>query len=88
MTSKCLSCSFAELNLACPKYNLGVGSGSHGRQTSRMLEGIEAVLLDLCPDMVMTYGDTNSTLAGTLAAAKLHIPVSHAGRQAHIQERR
>jgi len=68
---------FAELNLACPEYNLGVGSGSHGRQTSRMLEGIEAVLLDLRPDMVMTYGDTNSTLAGTLAAAKLHIPVCH-----------
>jgi UDP-GlcNAc3NAcA epimerase len=68
---------FDELSLACPKYNLGVGSGSHGKQTSRMLEGIEAVLLDLRPDMVMTYGDTNSTLAGTLAAAKLHIPVSH-----------
>jgi UDP-GlcNAc3NAcA epimerase len=68
---------FDELNLPCPKYNLGVGSGSHGKQTSRMLEGIEALLLDLRPDMVMTYGDTNSTLAGTLAAAKLHIPVAH-----------
>lgn len=68
---------FAELDLPCPEYNLGVGSGSHGKQTSRMLEGIEAILLEARPDMVLTYGDTNSTLAGTLAAAKLHIPVAH-----------
>lgn len=68
---------FSELALPCPEFNLLVGSGNHGWQTSRMLEGIEAILLDLRPDMVMTYGDTNSTLAGALAAAKLHIPVCH-----------
>jgi UDP-GlcNAc3NAcA epimerase len=68
---------FSELALPCPQFNLSVGSGNHGWQTSRMLEGIEAILLDLRPEMVMTYGDTNSTLAGALAAAKLHIPACH-----------
>jgi UDP-GlcNAc3NAcA epimerase len=68
---------FDELGLPSPEYNLGVGSGSHGVQTGRMLEAIETVLLDVCPDMVLTYGDTNSTLAGALAGAKLHIPIAH-----------
>ena len=68
---------FDELGLPQPEYNLGIGSGRHGVQTGRMIEAIESVLLNVRPDMVLTYGDTNSTLAGALAAAKLHIPVSH-----------
>lgn len=68
---------FDELGLKAPDHHLGVGSGSHGRQTGGMLKGIEEVLLQIRPDWVIVYGDTNSTLAGALAAAKLHIPVAH-----------
>lgn len=68
---------FAELNLPMPDYQLGIGSGSHGMQTGRMLEAIEDILLKENPDWVLVYGDTNSTLAGALAAAKLRIPVAH-----------
>ncbi len=68
---------FEELKLPKPDYHLGVGSGSHARQTGKMLEGIERVLEKERPDTVIVYGDTNSTLAGALTAAKLKIPVAH-----------
>jgi len=68
---------FQQLPLPRPNYSLGVGSGSHGAQTAAMLEKIEGILLADRPDCVIVYGDTNSTLAGALAAAKLHIPVAH-----------
>ncbi len=68
---------FTELAIPQADLELGVGSGSHGRQTARMLEGLETAILERRPDMVLTYGDTNSTLAATLAAAKLHVPVAH-----------
>ena len=68
---------FRELDIPQPRYNLGVGSGSHGAQTALMLKGIEEVLLQEHYDGVLVYGDTNSTLAGALAAAKLKVPVFH-----------
>lgn len=68
---------FEELQIPRASFHLGVGSGSHGAQTARMLEGIEALLLEHRPDAMVVYGDTNSTIAGALAAAKLHVPVVH-----------
>jgi len=68
---------FRELGLPAPDVNLGVGSASHAVQTARMLERLEPVLVEQRPDVVIVYGDTNSTLAGALAAAKLQIPVAH-----------
>lgn len=68
---------FDELDIPRPARNLGIGGGSHGEMTGRMLAQIEAVLFEERPDWVLVYGDTNSTIAGALAAAKLHIPVAH-----------
>jgi UDP-GlcNAc3NAcA epimerase len=68
---------FEELGIPAPAYNLEIAGGSHGEMTGRMLQEIERVLQRESPDWVVIYGDTNSTLAGALAAAKLHIPVAH-----------
>ncbi|HDM76734.1 MAG TPA: UDP-N-acetylglucosamine 2-epimerase (non-hydrolyzing) [Deltaproteobacteria bacterium] len=68
---------FKELDITEPHYNLGIGDSTHGAMTGRMLEKIEEVLLNERPDWVLVYGDTNSTLAGALAAVKLHIQVAH-----------
>lgn len=68
---------FDELDIPEPRYNLEISGGSHGAMTGRMLESLEQVMLRENPDSVLIYGDTNSTLSGALAAAKLHIPVAH-----------
>jgi UDP-GlcNAc3NAcA epimerase len=68
---------FEEMQIPKPHFNLNVGSGSHGIQTAKMIEGLERIFLAEKPDAVVVYGDTNSTIAGGLAAAKIHIPVVH-----------
>jgi len=68
---------FDELGIPQPNYNLRIGSASHGRQTALMVEGIEEILLEEKPDYLVLYGDTNSTLAGAIAASKIHIPIVH-----------
>ncbi len=68
---------FRDLELAPPQINLGIGSGNHGAQTAQMLSRLEDVIIEQRPDCVLVYGDTNSTLAGALAAAKLRVPLAH-----------
>ena len=68
---------FDELRIPKPDKNLNVGSGSHAKQTAEMMIGIEQALIDERPDCLLIYGDTNSTLAGAIAASKVHVPVVH-----------
>src|SRR5690606_3434922 len=68
---------FDQLEVPAPRFHLGIHSATHGDMTGRMLQALERTMLDERPDRVLVYGDTNSTLAGALAAVKLHIPVAH-----------
>lgn len=79
---------FNELEIPRPRYNLGIGGGSHGQNTGRMIEALEGVLLAEKPQWAMVYGDTDTTLAGALAAVKLHIPLAHleAGLRSYNRE--
>lgn len=76
---------FQELAIRRPNHNLGIGGGSHGQNTGRMIEGLERLIKEEAPDWVLVYGDTDSTLAGAIAAVKLHIPIAHveAGLRSH-----
>ena len=76
---------FEELDIPKPDYNLGISGGTHAQMTGRMMIAIEEVLIKEQPDWLLIYGDTNSTLAAALAAAKLHIPICHveAGTRTH-----
>lgn len=78
---------FEELDIPAPKYNLGISGGTHAQMTGRMMIAIEEVLMKESPDWLLIYGDTNSTLAAALAAAKLHVPICHveAGVRTHCR---
>lgn len=75
---------FKEMQIPTPRYHLGIEGGTHGAMTGRMLESLEGLMLEEKPDIVLVYGDTNSTLAGALAAAKLHIPVAPCGGRIEV----
>ena len=75
---------FEEMDIPAPDYNLGISGGTHAQMTGRMMIAIEEVLMKEKPDWLLVYGDTNSTLAAALAAAKLHIPVCHAEAGARV----
>lgn len=77
MTWKCRMFFFKEMGIPAPDHNLGVGSASHAQQTAEMMLKLEKCFISLNPDMILLYGDTNSTLAATLTAAKLEIPIAH-----------
>ena len=79
---------FSELNIPTPDYNLQVGSDTPARQTAKMMMGIEDIVLKEWPDFILIYGDTNSTIAGALVGAKLHIPIAHveAGLRSYDRE--
>ena len=79
---------FSELGIPIPDYNLGVGSDTHAQQTAKMMMGIEDIVLREWPDFILIYGDTNSTIAGAIVGAKLHIPVVHveAGLRSYVRE--
>lgn len=79
---------FNQLGLPKPDIHLGVGSGSHAQQTAAVLVGIEKALIDERPSVLIVYGDVNSTMAATLAAAKLHVPVAHVEAGLRSSDRR
>ena len=79
---------FSVLDIPQPDYNLGVGSGLHGEQTGKMMMKMESIMMEIDPDVVYLYGDTNSTVAGSLVAAKLHLPIAHIEAGPRLFDRR
>ena len=77
---------FTELDLPEPKFNLGIGSDSHARQTAAMMDKLETVLVSEMPDFVLVYGDTNTALAGAVVAAKIPVPLIHVEGDAVVRD--